>query len=139
MKTPLLARTLLAASLLLAVSACGSTSSDPLVGTYLATTFLITPPNQGTTNVLAQGGSLGINIANNYVTAGTLILPASLNGGVILTTSLAGTATITGSAVTFTTLAPTFFRQLTFTLATDSLTANQTVADTTFDIVLRRQ
>jgi len=135
-----LARTLLVASALAATTACGgSTTTDPIVGTFLATTFRIAPAGQGAIDVLAQGGVLGLNVANNFVTAGTLIIPASVNGGTTFTASLAGTAVRTESTVRFTQSADTFVRDLTFTLAADSLTANQTLGDTTYDLVLRRQ
>jgi hypothetical protein len=135
-----LARVLVGATLLVAASACRrSTDPDPLVGTYLATTFRIAPAGQGAINVLAQGGTLGLNIANNYVTTGTLVVPASLNGGTTLTASMAGTAVRTESTVRFTQSADTFVRNLTFTLVDNTLTANQTLSGTTYDLVLTRQ
>jgi hypothetical protein len=131
---------LFAALLLIVTGACSRTSDpDPLVGTYLATTFRITPIGQGAANVLAQGGSLGINVANNYVTAGTLIMPPTLNGGITFTASMAGTAVRTESTVRFMQAADSFVRDLTFTLAGDSLAASQTLAGTAYDLVLRRQ
>jgi hypothetical protein len=118
------ARPLLVAFLLAAASGCRSaTILDPVVGTFLATTFVITPAGQGPINVLAQGGSLGINVADNFVTSGTLVIPPALNRG----------------TVRFTLAANTFVRNLTFTLAANTLTANQTLADTTYDLVLTRQ
>ena len=141
MRPNLLARTLVAASLLVSAGACRrATDADPLVGTYLATTFKVAPAGQAALNVLAQGGTLGFNVANNYVTTGTLILPASVNGGTTLTASLAGTAVRTESIVRFTQAADTFVRNLTFTLVgTTLVAANQTVGGTTYDIVLGRQ
>ena len=68
-------RLLLAGSLLAAAGACGKVADpDPLVGTFIATTFKMTPAGQGTTNVLALGGTLGLNVANKYVVRGTLII-----------------------------------------------------------------
>jgi hypothetical protein len=143
MRSSRLGRALLAASLLAAPAACRHAADpDPLVGTFLATTFRITPSGQGPVNVLAQGGVLGVNfapVAGGYVTAGTLIVPATLNGGVTFTASLAGTATRTESTVRLAHAADTFVRNLTFTLAGDSLTANQMLSGTTYDLVLRRQ
>ena len=134
-------RVLLAVVLLLGASACRrATDPDPLVGTYLATTFLVTPSGQGVLNVLALGGTLGLNVANNYVTTGTLIVPASVNGGSTFTASLAGTATRTGSSVRFTQSADTFVRDLTFTLAENRLEAvDQVVGGTRYNIILTRQ
>ena len=134
-------RVLLVVVLLLGASACRrATDPDPLVGTYLATTFRVTPSGQGVLNVLALGGTLGLNVANNYVTSGTLIVPASVNGGSTFTASLAGTATRTGSSVRFTQSADTFVRDLTFTLAENRLEAvDQVVGGTTYNIILTRQ
>jgi len=141
MRPSLLARMLLAASLLIGAGACrGVAEPDPLVGTFLATTFTISSGGTGALNVLAQGGTLGLNVANNMVTAGTLIIPASLNGGTTLTASLAGTAMRTENVVRFTQPSDTFVRNLTFTLEANRLVAaTQTVAGTTYDIVLTRQ
>ena len=52
------------ALLLATTGACrGSTAPDPLVGTWLATTFRVTSAGQGEKDVLAAGGTLGLNIA----------------------------------------------------------------------------
>jgi hypothetical protein len=135
-------RTLFAALLLVSASACGGNNDlDPVVGTWLATTFQVAPFGQGPTNVLASGGTLGLNVANkNFVTAGTLIIPASLAGGTTFTASMAGTAVRTDNIVRFTQPADTFVRDLTFTLVENRLEAlNQTVSGTRYDIILTRQ
>lgn len=138
----------LAAALLLGVGACGKvTEPAPIVGTFLATTLTMSPSGQGTINVLALGGTLGINIANNLVTAGALVLPPSVTGGAAFTSSLAGFADTTGTTVRFGQAPvrfpqPTdnFVRHLTFTLVDNRLEAlNQTVAGTRYDVVLTRQ
>jgi hypothetical protein len=129
------------AVLLLAAGGCRRpTEPDPVVGTFLATTFQLTPTGQAPINVLSQGGTLGINVANNFVTAGTLILPASVTGGTAFTASMAGTATRTESIVRFTQPADTFVRNLTFTLTDDRLEAvNQTVGGATYNLILTKQ
>jgi hypothetical protein len=135
-------RALFALALLLAApSGCRrATDPDPLVGTWLATTFQVTPSGQGMINALTSGGTLGLNIANNFVVTGTLILPPAVTGGAPSTASLAGTAVRTGNSVQFTQSADTFVRNLTFTLVENRLeAANQVVAGTTYDIVLTRQ
>lgn len=135
------ARILFAACLVVAIGACRrSTEPDPLVGTFVASTFLITPNGQGTLNVLAQGGVLGINIATtsgSFTTAGTLILPPALTTQTV-TINLMGTASRTDNLVRFVPSVPSFLTELTFTLGVNTLTTNQTVADTTYDIVLTR-
>lgn len=118
----------------------GATNPDPLVGTWLATTLEIAPAGQGPTNVLAAGGTLGLNVANNFVTAGTLVLPPSATGGATLTVSLAGTAVRTNNTVLFSPVAASFMGALTFTLVDNRLeAASQLVADTTYTVVLTRQ
>ena len=136
-----LVRAFLAFVLLTAVDACRRpTDPDPLVGTYLATTFTVSSAGQGTVNVLAEGGTLGLNVSNNYVVTGTLIVPPSLNGGTTFTASMAGVLDTTGSRIRFVQSADTFVRGLTFTLVENRLEAvNQTVSGTTYELVLARQ
>jgi hypothetical protein len=128
------------ALLLVATSACsGSTDLDPLEGTWLATTFRITPTGQGQKDVLAAGGTLGVNVAHNFVTAGTVIIPAAVTG-VPVTASLAGAAVKTGNTVRFAANADSFMRDLIFTLVENRLEAvNQVVAGTNYNIILTRQ
>ena len=92
MRPTLLVRAALAATVLFGVGACRRpTDVDPLVGTYFATTFQVAPAGQSPINVLAQGGTLGLNVAanptaaNTYIVAGTLVLPAAVTGGAPLT------------------------------------------------------
>jgi hypothetical protein len=136
-----LVRALFAILLLTAPGGCGgSTNPDPLVGTWLATTFQVTPAGQGPTNALAAGATLGLNVANNFVTAGTLILPPAVTGGATFIASLAGTAVRTDNTVRFSPTADSFMRDLTFTLVENRLEAtNQVVAGTTYTLVLTRQ
>jgi hypothetical protein len=134
-------RRLLAASLLLtAASACSSsTDSNPLAGSYVATTFQVTPSGQSQIDVLARGGSLGISIANDNSTSGTVFVPASV-AGETFTESMAGTAVQTGNTVHFTQSSDTFVRDLTFTVSGSTLQAvNQVLNGTTFSVVLSRQ
>ncbi len=133
-------RRLLAASLLLAVTACGSsTDANPLAGNYVATTFQVTPTGATVIDVLAYGGTLGITIANDNSTSGTLFVPASL-AGEVLTESMAGTAVLTGNKVAFTQSSSTFVRSLTFTVNGSTLEAmNQALNGAMCDFVLTRQ
>ena len=132
---------LLAVALLLGVAACGSTENeDPLVGTFLATTLTIQPAGLGARNALALGGSLGINIANNYETVGTVVLPPAATGGAAVVTSLAGVADTAGTFVRFVMPADSFVRDLEFTQVDNRLEArDQLVGDTRYDVVLTRQ
>jgi hypothetical protein len=132
---------LLAAALLVTGSGCRKvTDPDPIIGTFLATTFSETPAGQAPVNVLARGGTLGINIANNLVTAGSLILSPNVTGGAAFTASMAGVADTTGGRVRFVQAADSFVRDLVFTLVGNRLEAvNQTVAGTVYTLVLTRQ
>ena len=134
-------RRLLAASLFVIASACSSSSTDanPLAGSYVATTLEVTPSGQSMIDVLAMGCVLGITIASDNSTSGSLLVPASI-AGVAFTESMAGSAVQTGSSVRFTQLAATFVRNLTFTVNGSTLqAANQVLNGTTFNVVLTRQ
>jgi hypothetical protein len=147
MRPTLFAHAALSAMILVGAAACRRpTAVDPLVGTYLATTFQVAPAGQSAINVLAQGGTLGLNLArdptaaSSYIVAGTLALPPAVTGGGAFTASMAGTAVGTGSVLRITQAADTFVRDLTFTLVENRLEAtSQTVAGTTYTVVLTRQ
>lgn len=132
------------AVLLAATSACrGATQPDPLVGTWLATTFRVTPGGQSVRDVLASGGTLGLNVArvdSTFQTTGTVILPGTVTGGAPVSASLAGPAVRTGNVVRFAPVADSFMRGLVFTLVENRLEAvNQIVSSTNYDIILTRQ
>jgi hypothetical protein len=132
------------AFLLATTAACrGTTAPNPLVGTWLATTFQITPAGQGQNNVLTAGGTLGVNIVqvdSSFVTAGTVILPPNVTGAAPITASLAGTAVESGNVVQFAPTADSFLRGLTFRLIENRLEAvNQVVSGTNYNIILTRQ
>jgi hypothetical protein len=139
MRPKRLASTLLV--LLAMASGCrGATAPDPLVGTWLATTFRVAPPGQGQQDVLSAGGTLGLNVATNFVTAGTVIVPASVTGSTTFTASLEGRAVEIGNSVRFAANADSFVRDLVFTLVENRLEAvNQVVAGTTYHLILTRQ
>ena len=130
---------LLVVALLAAAGGCRKVADpDPLVGTFIATTFEMTPAGQGTTNVLAIGGTLGLNVANTYVVRGTLVIPPAVNGGA--TADLSGSAARTDNIVVFTQASATFLADLTFTLVGSRLEArDQMVNGTTYHVVLARQ
>jgi hypothetical protein len=130
--------------LLATASACrGSTDPDPLVGTWLASTFRVTPAGQGQKDVLAAGGTLGVNIVNVdslFITTGTVLLPASVTGSAPFSASLAGTAVRANNTVRFGAVADSFVRDLVFTLVENRLEAvNQVVAGTNYNVILTRQ
>lgn len=137
--------TVLAASSVLlsaAAVACGSdspTQPSAVAGAYVATVFRVTPAGQPMIDVLAQGGTLSINIASDNSTTGTLTLPASVAGSPV-TLSMAGTAVVTGSTVKFQQPGDTFVRDLTFTVSGNTLAvANQSAGGSTFTVKLTKQ
>jgi hypothetical protein len=129
----------------LALVACGlagcsdsTAPSNPLAGTYSATVFRVTPAGESEIDVLAAGGTLTITIAANNSTTGSLDIPASVGGGI--SASMAGTATLSGSTVTFQQSADTFVRDLSWTRAGSALTVTgQQVGNASFTITLTRQ
>jgi hypothetical protein len=128
---------LLAASLLILAAGCGD---DHDVTTYAATTFQVTQTGQNPQNILAAGGSLTIAIAADNSTGGSLFIPASAAGGTAFIADMAGTASFSGSTVTFTQGADTFVRDLTFTVVGSTLqVTNQIVSGTTYNITLTKQ
>jgi hypothetical protein len=132
------------AVLLAAASACRApTAPDPLVGTWLPTSFKVGPAGQAQRDVLAAGGTLGLNVAvveSTFVTAGTVIVPATVTGSTTFTASLAGTAQRTGNTIRLAANVDSFVRDLVFTLVENRLEAvNQVVAGTTYDVILTRQ
>lgn len=130
--------------LLITFGAChGSTAPDPLAGTWLASTFQITPSGQGRKDVLVAGGTLGVNIVpidSTFLSTGTAIIPGSVTGGLPTQVNLGGTVVEFGNTVRFATTTPSFVQDLAFTLVENRLEAvNQVVAGTIYNIVLTRQ
>jgi hypothetical protein len=133
--------TLAACLALVVASGCRRpTDPDPLVGTWLATTFEVAPTGQPPVNMLAAGATLGLNVANNFVVAGTLIVPATVTGSTTFTADMAGTATRTDNTVRFSQNADSFVRDLTFLLVENRLEArSQVLGGNTYTVILTRQ
>lgn len=127
--------------LVMGLAACESDSTGPegpLEGTYTATYFRITPAGEAEADVIAAGGSLTINIAENNTTTGQLIVPSSITGG--QTASMAGAATLSGSVVTFQQTANTFVRDLSWTRTALGLNVNEQLLDgVEYTITLTKQ
>jgi hypothetical protein len=127
--------------LLTGLAACETDTTGPegpLDGTYTATYFRITPPDESEVDVLAAGGSLTINITENLATSGNLIIPSSITGGV--TASMAGSATVSGTVVTFQQAINTFVRDLSWTRTSLGLAVTDQIIDgTEYTITLSKQ
>jgi hypothetical protein len=126
----------------LSLLACGdgTSPSTSLAGSYVATDFRVTPTGQASIDVLGAGGTLSIAIAANNTTTGSLNVPGSVTGGAPFTASMAGTAMLSGSTVTFQQSADTFVRDLSWTRSGTTLSVtNQAAGSATYTIVLMRQ
>lgn len=122
-----------------AASGCDSTDPNPLAGTFVATSFIVTEAGEPPMDVLALGGDLTITVAQNNSTAGTLTVPSELTGGSDLSFSMNGTAMRTGNTVQFDQPSDTFVRDLAWTFSGNTLVANETVSGVSLAITLTRQ
>ena len=129
-----------AAATLLCVAALagcydGPTGPEPLTGTYVATTMLITPGGGETVDLLADGASLTITFGSGYTMTGTLSMPAEE-----VEESMNGTYIRQRNTLEFVQTADTFVRDLTWAIGANTLTASdQTLENVEFEIVLTRQ
>lgn len=127
----------LGAAGLLACSNDNGGTSTSVAGNYAATVFEVSYGSGPTYDVLEAGGSLAINIASSNTTTGSLVVPASIGGGI--TGDMAGTASVSGSTVQFHQNADTFVRDLTWTVASSTLSVtNQVAGGGTFTITLTK-
>jgi hypothetical protein len=125
---------------------CGDLSTsvipDVLPGTYAATSFRVTPPGQGTVDVIGAGGSLTITVAADFTTDGTLFLPGGLLPGSDqpVQASMAGKLVQkTDGTYFFQQTANTFMRALIWQQATDAfVTTTQLEDGTSFQIILQK-
>jgi hypothetical protein len=124
---------------------CGCSPAPVLTaGTWTAIQLLVTPAGQSQIDILAAGGSLTIVIAQNFTTSGSLVIPASVNGGTPFTASMAGTVAFPSSTLraTFVQAADTFVRDLSWEVTsgdTKLSVTNQTAGSASFTITLTKQ
>lgn len=126
------------AGILAGVGAC-SDSTEPisLAGQYTATAF--TSTLQGTTvDVLKGGASISITLTNSGTTSGRLFVPASLTGDSDFEASMDGTYTVSNGTITFQQDADTFFRDLTFTQAGNTLVGSGVFDGAVTSVVLTK-
>lgn len=123
---------------------CGDLSTsvipDVIPGTYAATSFRVTPPGQGTVDVIAAGGSLTITIAQDLSTDGTLFMPGGLVSPQAVQASMAGKLVqkLDGTYY-FQQNANTFMRLLIWQQATDAfVTTTQLDDGTSFQIAIQK-
>jgi hypothetical protein len=118
---------------------CESNEPSSIAGTWTATSFQFTETGQPPVNALALGAALSIAIDANNATTGSLTIPSELTGTSDITLSMAGTATRVGNEVEFQQSADTFVRDMTWTLAGNTMHAVDTFSGVTLDITLTRQ
>jgi hypothetical protein len=123
---------------------CGELSTsvipDVIPGTYAATSFRVTPPEQQTVDVIAAGGSLTVTVAQDFSTDGTLFLPAGLISSQPIQASMAGKLVQKADGTWFFQQnANTFMRLLIWQQFTDALVTTTLLEDgTQFQIALQK-
>jgi hypothetical protein len=134
---------LAAVSAFAVASACSNDVSiepDVLAGSYVATSFLVTPSGQPTVDVIAKGGALSITIAADSSTTGLLSLPAGVLSSQGGTASMAGKVSQRGDG-TFRFEQPsadTFVESLVWQQFTGALVSTSFLSNTQFQITLRK-
>ena len=116
-----------------AVLGCGSdtTAPDPLVNSYVASTW-ITTGTSGQTNQLLSGSSLVIFLNSDGTTSGHLHVAAS-GGDPAFDADMAGTWSRQGNTVNFNQAADTFVRNMPFTVMSSAdATHWELIGDKTF-------
>jgi hypothetical protein len=120
---------------------CGdSTGSEPLgdiAGSYISTTFIVTPAGGFAEDVLAAGGLLTIGLQPNGTITGTLDIPAGVAGqGEPIHEDLFGTATRAGNTLVMEQSADTFVRDVTWLIGPSTLEGRYVGADGTVEVTL---
>ena len=125
----------------LAPAACGDDPASPgidaVAGSYAATEFTVTEAG-ATTDLLATGASLQLDLAVDRSVTGRLFVPDADEGGGDLDAQLTGTWTLDGSTVRFTQPEDTFVRDTPFTFADGELRADRTFGTARVRVTLRR-
>ena len=137
-------RSLLFIGLSAVLLACGGSdepSSSPYAGSYVATSWTSTG-NSGHQDQLLAGSTLQITLAANGTTTGHLHTAAS-GANPVFDADLAGTWTVNGNIVDFTTAVDTFVKDMLFTVGSNiqgiiTLTGDQTFSGTQIQITLTR-
>ena len=143
-QTHRISRSLLLIGLPALLLACGGSdepSSSPYAGSYVATSWTSTG-NSGHQDQLLAGSTLQITLAANGTTTGHLHTAAS-GANPVFDADLAGTWTVNGNIVDFTTAVDTFVKDMLFTVGSNiqgiiTLTGDQTFSGTQIQIILTR-
>ena len=112
-------------------------SRSQVAGSYSATSFEVTVDGE-TQDVVAEGGSLEINLLPDGRTNGTLEIPGGEEDGSDMVRGLQGGWHLDGSTVTFTHDADTFLRDMDFTYAEGQLVGMEEFGDIVIELVLAK-
>jgi hypothetical protein len=126
---------------MLSVAASGGCSTEPseVSGTWVATVFSVTPSGEATIDLLAAGATLTITIDAENMTTGSLDIPAGVGGAEPFSASMAGTAIVSETTLTFDQSADTFVRDLVWSRGALTLTVtNQSIGGDVWTITLTR-
>jgi hypothetical protein len=131
---------LLQAGLLIAVASGGCTTEpSEAFGTWVATSFIMTPTGGASIDLLQAGATLSITIDVENVTTGSLDVPAGVAGAEAFSASMAGTAIVTETTVRFDQPADTFVRDLVWSRGELTLfVTNQSAGSTAWTITLSK-
>ena len=123
---------------------CGdSTDSEPfgeIAGSYISTSFIVTPTGGSAEDVLAAGGLLTIGLEPNGTVTGTLDIPGGVAGvGEPVHEDMFGTASRAGNTLVLEQSADTFMRDVTWLIGPGSLTGRYVGSDGTVEVTLTLQ
>jgi hypothetical protein len=137
----LLAAAVLASSLSVA---CNGTEApiipnQNIVGSYVATRFIVTPTGKPAINVLTLGGALTIDINASKQTTGALTMPAGVFGPDAVNQSMAGTVEQSGYTVVFVQAANTFIRSVEWLAGGGTIQTDVSDGSARIEVTLTRQ
>ncbi len=110
---------------------------EAVAGSYEATVFTVTIDGT-TTDVLADGGSLELDLGTDRTVTGRLFIPGGDEGGGDLDASMAGTWSLASDVVTFDHPVDTFVRDMDFRVEQNRLIGEETFGDATIRVTLSR-
>jgi hypothetical protein len=127
---------------LLAVTACWRSGTEPLTphdvaGDYVATR-LVTTTAGVSTDQLAAGAAITLTLRTNGTTSGTIFAPGGGEDGGDFEADLEGTWTLRGDTVQLAHEADTFLRDMPLIASGKELRGDETFGDTRVELALRK-
>ncbi len=108
-----------------------------VAGSYEATHFRIIEDGQ-TTDLLEEGASLSLTLAEDGSVSGRLFIPGGGENGSDLDASMEGVWLLSGDQVTFDQVADTFMNDMTFAVEDNRLSGERDFDDVSVSLVLER-